>query len=176
MRPSCRRATMPPMVEPPKGWHRVCVVAGSLGPLGHLPASGTVTVAVVGVPVFWLVQSWSAPTFVVVTLAFTGASVWLHAAGDRILGEKDSRRLVWDEIVGFLFAIAFVPFTWQIALLAFLLERFLDIVKVPPANWIERRWPGGWGVVGDDVVAGLYTCALLHLAIQMMPRWLGILP
>lgn len=139
-----------------------------------MPASGTVTVAVVGVPLFWLVHRWPAPMFVVATLAFTGASIWLHAVGDRILGEKDSRKLVWDEIVGFLFAIAFVPFTWQLALVAFFLERFLDIVKIPPANWIERRWPGGWGVVGDDVVAGLYTCALLHGAIRMIPTWLGI--
>jgi len=59
-------------------------------------------------------------------------------------------------------AVTLVPFTWQTAVGAFLLERLIDIVKVPPANIIERAWPGGWGVVGDDVVAGLYTWAILQ--------------
>jgi len=112
--------------------------------------------------------------FVPCTLAVTLAAVWLHSMGDRILGQKDSRLLVWDEVVGFLIAIAFVPFTWQLAILAFLFERVIDIVKVPPANWIEDGWKGGWGVVGDDVIAGLYTCGLLHLIVRIAPGWVGL--
>ena len=63
-----------------------------------------------------------------------------------------------------------------LTVLAFFVERMIDIVKVPPANYVERRWPGGWGVVGDDVVAGLYTCALLHLIIWYKPlaMWVGL--
>jgi len=107
-------------------------------------------------------------------LAIAGGAVCLHGVGDRILREKDSRRLVWDEIVGFLIAVAFVPFTWRLACLAFVCERFLDIVKVPPARWIERRIPGGWGVVGDDVVAGIYTRVLLYLAVTFAPGSCGL--
>ena len=73
-------------------------------------------------------------------------------------------------------AVVLVPFTWQLALLAFAVERIIDIAKIPPANWIERYLPGGWGVVGDDVIAGLYTCGLLHLTIFLVPTWVGILP
>jgi phosphatidylglycerophosphatase A len=146
----------------------------SIGPLGFLPASGTVTVALIGVPLFLWMSTWRAAIYVVVTLVFTAASIWLHTLGDRILGEKDSRRLVWDELVGFMFAVAFVPFTWQLATIAFFCERVIDVAKVPPARWIERRCPGGWGVVGDDVVAGLYTCGLLHLLIAWCPSWVGL--
>lgn len=153
----------------PKPLDRGLLLIGSIGPLGHLPASGTVTVAVVGLPLFYLMQAWTAWLYVIVTLAFAAASVWLHQRGDRILGQKDSRKLVWDELAGFMVAVAFLPFTWKLAALAFFLERLIDIVKVPPANWIERRWPGGWGVVGDDIVAGLYTCAILHAAIRFFP-------
>lgn len=154
---------------------KMLLFAGSLGPLGHLPASGTVTVAVVGLPLFWLCDAVRWELFVAGTVAFTVAAVWLHGAGDRILGEKDSRRLVWDELAGFLVAIAFVPFTWQLAVIALLLERFLDITKFPPAKWIEDHWPGGYGVVGDDIVAGLYTCAILHSLIRYAPAsWLGL--
>ena len=150
------------------------LLIGSIGPLGHLPASGTVTVAVVGIPLFWLMHDWSPAIFVVATLAFTAASIYVHQVGDRILGEKDSRRLVWDELAGFLFAVAFVPFTWELAILAFFLERGIDIVKVPPARQIENSWPGGWGVVGDDVVAGLYTCVILHVVMFFLPSLAGL--
>ena len=152
----------------------ILLLAGSIGPLGHLPASGTVTVAVVGIPLYWLMHTWPLAIYLAVTVAFAAASVWLHQVGDRILGKKDSGQLVWDELVGFMIAVAFVPFTWQLAVLALLLERAIDIVKVPPANSIERRWPGGWGVVGDDVVAGLYTCGLVHLLIWYRPLALGV--
>ncbi|MHC4696007.1 MAG: phosphatidylglycerophosphatase A family protein [Planctomycetota bacterium] len=152
------------------------LLAGSIGPLGHLPASGTVTVAVVGIPLYFLMDTWSWPIYLIVTVCFTGASIWLHEVGDRLMGTKDSGQLVWDELVGFMIAVAFVPLTWQLTVLAFFLERVIDIVKVPPANYVERRWPGGWGVVGDDVVAGLYTCALLHLIIWYKPLavWVGL--
>ena len=155
---------------------RVVLLIGSIGPLGHAPASGTVTVAVIGLPLFYLMHTWPWWVYTVVSLAFIGLSVWVHDVGDRILGEKDSRKLVWDELAGFLIAVAFVPFTWQLALLAFLLERFLDIVKVPPARWIERCWPGGWGVVGDDIVAGLYTRLILFAIIALCPPTLVGLP
>ena len=154
--------------------HHALLLAGSIGPLGHLPASGTIAVAVVGLPLFWLIHDLPGWVYVAGTAGFTAASGCLHQIGDRLLGEIDSRRLVWDELAGFLVAVAFVPFTWQLAILAFLLERAIDIVKVPPANWIEKRWTGGWGVVGDDVVAGLYTCGILHVLIRIAPAWVGV--
>jgi phosphatidylglycerophosphatase A len=132
-----------------------------------------VTVGVVGVPLFYLVQT--CPTWhrVLATAAFTALSIWIHQAGDAILAEKDSRKLVWDELAGYFVAIAVLPFSWPIAVAAFVIERSFDIVKVPPARWIERTWPGGLGVVGDDVVAGLYTCAILHAAVRWAPHWLA---
>ena len=89
---------------------------GSIGPLGHLPASGTVTVAVVGVPGYFLMYAWPLWVRMVVVVVFSGASVWLHEVGDRLLGEKDSRKLVWDELVGYWIAVLpAAVFTWQIA-------------------------------------------------------------
>jgi len=153
---------------------RLLIWIGALGPLGYLPASGTVTVAAVGIPLFWLMHDWGPVVYISTMLAFTAVSVLLHHVGDKILGEKDSRHLVWDELVGFMFAAMFLPFTWQLATLIFFVERAIDIVKVPPARWIENKWPGGWGVVGDDVVAGLYTCAIAHAIIRIAPAWLGL--
>ena len=154
---------------------RLLLRIGSIGPLGHLPASGTVTVGVVGVPLYFVMHSWSLPIRLAVTILFTAAAVGLHEIGDRILQTKDSRRLVWDELAGFFIAVVMLPeFTWPLAALAFFLERGLDITKVPPANWIEKHWPGGWGVVGDDVVAGLYTGAVLLALVHFAPRVVGL--
>ncbi len=148
---------------------RVLVTVGAMGPLGFLPASGTVTVAAVGLPLFWATRGISLSIYLPTLAAFTLAAVWIHQRGDRVLGEKDSRILVWDEVVGFMVAVIGVPFTWKIALLAFLLERALDIFKFWPARLVEDHWPGGWGVVGDDVVAGLYTLGILHALLFIAP-------
>jgi len=159
----------------PSAAARTLLRVGSLGPLGHLPASGTVTVGVVGLPLFYLMNAWSTPTYVATTVVFSLASVWVHARGDAILGEKDSRKIVWDELAGFFVAVALLPaFTWQLAIAALVIERFFDIAKVPPANWVERYGPGGWGVVGDDLVAGAYTCVVLHLGAAYFPDLLGL--
>ncbi len=149
---------------------RILLLVGSIGPLGHLPASGTVAVAAAGVPAAWLMRTYlSFWTYLLLAVIFTGFSVWLHDVGDRLLGEKDSRKLVLDELAGFWFAVIVVPLTWQMFTLAFFLERFIDIIKVPPANIIENKVPGGAGVVGDDIVAGIYTMLIL-LAVEHWVR------
>ncbi|RIK67926.1 MAG: phosphatidylglycerophosphatase A [Planctomycetota bacterium] len=156
---------------------RIVLFVGSLGYLGFVPvASGTVAVAVVGIPVYLLLTRYlqlSWPAYVSVVAALTLVSIWVADRTDAILNEKDSRRNVIDEIPGFLVALVGLPCTWQVVVAAFLLERAIDIAKVWPANWIERRLPGGWGVVIDDVVAGLYTLAILKAVATYAPSWIG---
>ncbi len=159
------------------GLDRLFLFCGSLAYLGFVPfASGTVAVAVVGVPLYlaligWLKIGW--PAYAVFVVVFTLLSVWIADRADKVLGEKDSSKNVIDEIPGYLIAVFALPLTWQIVVAAFFVERAIDIVKIWPATWIERRLPGGWGVVLDDVVAGLYTLGLLHAAVHFAPAWFG---
>ncbi len=145
--------------------------------MGKAPASGTVTVALAGIPIFILASSLvlDVPLWAYLTglALLTGLAIWIHDVGDRILGEKDSRRLVLDELVGYFIAMIAVSPTWQLIVLGFFVERFLDIAKIPPARQIERHVPGGWGVVGDDIIAGLYTLGILHLLIWAAPAAMG---
>ncbi len=158
----------------------VLLFVGSLAYLGFVPAaSGTVAVAVIGVPLYMFLVpllglSW--PAYTLIVAGFTLFAVWIAGHTDRILNEKDSSKNVIDEIPGFLVALIALPPTWQLVAAAFLLERAIDIAKVWPANWVERRLPRGWGVVLDDIVAGLYTLGLLHLGVRFIPGWLGIAP
>lgn len=157
---------------------RVILFIGSLAYLGFVPvASGTVAVAVVGIPLYLALRSWLEvgwPAYAAFVVVFTLLSVWIADRTDRILGEEDSSKNVIDEIPGYLIAVFALPTIWQVVVAAFFIERAIDIVKVWPATWIERRMPGGWGVVLDDVVAGLYTLGLLQMAKYFRPAWFGL--
>jgi len=173
--------TDPPTPRPASARDRLLLFVGSLAYVGFVPvASGTVAVAVVGIPLYlllmWAIPQYFAQSHTAIYIAFCAAltlfSVWIAGHADRILNEKDSSRSVIDEIPGFLIALIGLPVSWKIITAAFFLERAIDIAKIWPASWVERRWPGGWGVVFDDVVAGLYTLAILHAAVRWGPAWL----
>ncbi len=68
---------------------------------------------------------------------------------------KDPRQVVIDEGVGFLFTVAFLPPSPGTIIAGFFVFRAFDIIKPPPARQLEAL-PRGWGIVADDVVAGLY--------------------
>ena len=77
----------------------------------------------------------------------------------------DSNRVVVDEVQGMLTALFLMPLSWQCVLASFVLFRFFDIVKPLGIRKMEK-FPGGWGVMLDDLLAGLYTNVLLQLAIK----------
>lgn len=91
----------------------------------------------------------------------TAWAIWLSGKADTILIRKDPQVVVIDEITGFLIANFFNQQKLSSLAVAFIVFRFFDIVKVFPANRIEKL-PGGFGIVLDDVVAGLYTLVILN--------------
>ncbi len=75
----------------------------------------------------------------------------------------DHGAIVWDEVVAFLLVLFFVADDPLRVALAFLLFRFFDIVKLPPARLIDREWHHGFGVMADDLVAAFYALIVLAL-------------
>lgn len=96
-------------------------------------------------------------------VAMLPASAWVCGAAAHQDGEKDPSWIVLDEVLGFLVSTVFVSANLTAYLAAFLLFRLFDIIKPPPAGDIDRRLPGGWGILLDDVFAGLYTALSLAL-------------
>jgi phosphatidylglycerophosphatase A len=89
--------------------------------------------------------------------------VWAAHRTGRDLGLADHGAIVCDEIVAFLLVLFFVGSDpWRQGF-AFLLFRFFDVVKPPPARHIDREWHHGFGVMADDIVAAFY--ALLVFAL-----------
>jgi phosphatidylglycerophosphatase A len=80
-------------------------------------------------------------------------------------GVKDPQFVVIDEVAGQLIALVGVPFGWKTFLAGFILFRGFDIVKPPPVRQLEAL-PEGTGIVVDDVAAGLYACAVMHLLLH----------
>jgi phosphatidylglycerophosphatase A len=78
---------------------------------------------------------------------------------------KDSNRVVIDEVQGMLMALFLIPFHWQYVLAAFLLFRFFDIAKPLGIRRLEN-FPGGWGVMLDDLLAGIYSNVVLQVIIK----------
>jgi len=95
--------------------------------------------------------------------AFIAMAVWAARAAEGFYG-TDSSRIVIDEFAGYIVAIALLPKSLMVYAAAFLLFRFLDIVKPFPAARAESLG-GGWGVVLDDLVAGLYANVLVRVML-----------
>ena len=126
---------------------------GTMGTLAAVPIA--VLLAALGISQFWFI----ALTF--------GLGVWLCDRVSRRLGVKDYGGIVWDEMVGYWLAVAFVPFHWGWFLAAFILFRAFDIAKPWPISLVEESFEGGLGIMLDDVLAAVYTLLILAF-IEMM--------
>ncbi len=143
--------------------------------IGYVPvASGTISTLVVGIPLYLLFSELSPQGYIFATALFFVFSVFISHQAEIILQEKDSHKIVIDEFVGYLVAMSFIPANWKTIGLAFLLFRFFDILKVFPANVVEKKIQGGLGVVLDDVVAGIYANLILQAALFFAPVILSV--
>ena len=80
--------------------------------------------------------------------------------------EHDPSQANIDEIVGMLISLLWLPKTWIIIFAAFFLFRIFDIVKPYPVNNLQSL-PKGWGVMADDVLAGIYANLVLQISLQV---------
>jgi len=118
------------------------------------------------VPIAWFLPQ-STLIYAMILLASFAIGVWFcdHCTAD--LGMHDHGGIVWDEWVGYFIALFALPRTWVVLLAAFILFRIFDVFKPWPIGPVDKRVPGGLGIMIDDVIAGLMTCAVLHLVFYM---------
>ena len=81
------------------------------------------------------------------------------------LGVPDHSAIVWDEIAGMMLTLLFIPLSLNSIILGFLLFRLLDVVKPWPIRYFDRRVKGGWGIMLDDIVAGLFANVVLQILV-----------
>jgi phosphatidylglycerophosphatase A len=147
---------------------RFIVLSASWFGTGFSPfASGTVG-TLGAIPLYLILSSLSLPLYLLTLVAFFFFSCWAAGLAEEIFEEKDSGKIVIDEVIGFLITMTGIALSWQSVAAGFLLFRFFDITKIPPARFFDRKMKNGYGVVLDDVIAGIYACISLHLLLRFL--------
>ena len=118
---------------------------------------------------FYLFRPWmSDPQLLVFFIAcFIVGVAAVHKTGAD-LGVVDHGSIVWDEIVPFWLVLLFCPAGWLWQTAAFLLFRFFDIVKPQPARYFDTKVKNGFGVMTDDLFAGVYTVLVLQIVAFLL--------
>lgn len=112
-------------------------------------------------PLFFLIQEFSAPVYWLTVVGCLIAGIWICGRAGQSLGVHDHGGIVWDEIAAFLVVLPFAPADWWGYVMAFVLFRLFDIWKPFPIRWFDDHVHGGFGVMLDDVLAAGYAVLCL---------------
>jgi len=105
--------------------------------------------------------------YLILFAAVTIAGFKVSGRMEEIMGEKDPGCVVIDEVSGILIAFFLLPMNWATFWIAFFLFRAFDMFKIYPANIFEQKG-GAYGIMMDDVMAGIYTFAVMQIAVRLV--------
>ena len=140
----------------------ILILATGFG-VGFSPIAPGTLGTLVAIPIYYFLSNISSPIYELTLIGFFFLSVWISENAEISFGKKDDQRIVIDEIMGFLITTLWVPKTILFIIIGFFLFRFFDIVKPYPIRRLEKKLKGGYGVVLDDVVAGIYANIVLQV-------------
>lgn len=135
---------------------------------GYVPVVPGTAGTAVAMALFFVLSSLSLSLYLLTTVAFIFISIWIAHQAAFCLQVKDPAQIVIDEIAGYLVTMTSFPFTWQYVAAGFIIFRILDIIKPFPAGWLDRNVAGGYGIVLDDVAAGIYANIVLQIIRVMV--------
>ena len=115
------------------------------------------------VPVYWLIQDLNWPLYLSwLLVTFARGVLWCDRSS-KALGVHDHGGIVWDEFVGYWITMFMAPAGWLWIIIGFVLFRLFDIVKPWPIRWLDQKVHGGFGIMLDDLVAGIFAAVCLQL-------------
>ncbi len=135
---------------------------------GYSPVAPGSIGTLVGIPVYLLISVLAWPVQFLAVIVLSVFAVYVAGSAEAALGQKDPARIVIDEIAGLQVALFLIPPSGWHLLAGYVLFRFFDIVKVFPARLCESKLPGGYGIVMDDIISGIYANIVLSLAIYLL--------
>jgi len=127
---------------------------------GYLPLAPGSWGSVFTLILVWFFIPGNFPLLLVLIVLF-GISLWVVDDAEKLYG-KDARKINIDESLGMIISLLFLQKKLLFYVLAFILFRGLDTIKPPPIRSLEKL-KGKWGVITDDVVAGVYTNLILQI-------------
>lgn len=145
---------------------RFVVFVASGAYLGFIPVAPGTFGSLLGLPLLVVLArlEWPGAAILALIAIVSAVAVPICARAGYLWGQTDSSRIVLDEVCGMLIAGALLPPTLGTLTLAFLTFRLFDIVKPFPAGYFDRHVKNGFGVVADDLVAGVYA----NLVVRML--------
>jgi len=147
----------------------VVVFLASAGYLCYAPIAPGTFGTLSGIPLFLVFSYLPFLGNLAILFVFLILAVFLSSKAEAAFGRKDDGRIVIDEVAGFLVTMAGVRPGLAAVILGFLLFRAFDILKPWPVRFVDKKCPGGLGVVLDDVVAGLYSLIVLYVILYLWP-------
>lgn len=153
------------MNEREKKSPRWAFVIATLFGIGYFPVAAGTAGTVGAVPLYLLLARLPIYGYVLVGAALLAVGCLAAQLVQKARGEPDPGIVVIDEAVGFFAAMFMLPCDWRYIVAAFFLFRFLDIVKPFPAGWFDKRVKNGFGIMMDDVVAGIYANLIIRAAV-----------
>ncbi|OGS18094.1 MAG: hypothetical protein A2219_07655 [Elusimicrobia bacterium RIFOXYA2_FULL_50_26] len=135
---------------------------------GYFPVAPGTAGTLVGALIYLLLAAAHPGLTLAAAAVIIAIAIPVSGAAQQAFGTHDDKRIVIDEIAGFLVAVAWLPQTFAVGILAFALFRFFDVAK-PLFIRSSQRLPGGWGIVADDILAGVITNILLQATNYFIP-------
>ena len=146
--------------------NRLIKTIASVFGIGFIKGGGSIAAAVTCLFWFWLQADGKFILYLLpVTVLITALGVWVSNKVEADWG-SDSSKVVIDEVAGMCITLLFVPVTVKFLIIGFVLFRFFDIVK-PLFIKKAEVLPGGWGVMADDVLAGVFANIILQMIVYI---------
>ena len=143
---------------------RIAYWFATCGFLGQVPYGPGTVGSFIAIPLVLVLQN--RPFSLLLSCALLVVlAVWTSDVVAAKFNQKDPQEIVIDEFCGLLISFLFLPIRWQTLLAGFFLFRFFDITKPAAIRQIEQI-PNGFGIVFDDLMAGVYTNFILHILIR----------
>lgn len=129
---------------------------------GHVPIAPGTAGTLGAVPLYLALRPYGSWAVVAAAIVLTAVGIWVADIVARDTGLKDPQLVVIDEVAGVLVTLSVAHPTWGALAAGVVLFRLFDQTKPWPARTAERRLPGGWGIVLDDVAAGVWGALVLY--------------
>ena len=136
--------------------------------IGNIPFAPGSFGSLIGLPLCFALAGIRLTPAVFCTMLFILFAMCIADAAEKILKRNDPGCIVIDEIAGMMVALIGLPFNPITVVIGFIIFRILDILKPFPIRNLDKRIPGGLGVVADDVAAGIMTNLLLRIILQIL--------
>ena len=136
---------------------------------GYFPVAPGTIGSLVGILACFLLQDVPFTTYAIVVILTLIAGIYISGEAEKIYQTKDSSHIVIDEIAGIFFTFIYLPKGISFLLAGFAAFRFFDILKPFPIRSIDEKIKGGWGIMFDDVLAGIYA----NILIRLIGWWTG---